>query len=184
MRQKDSVKKNLVESILELEVKMFLRVPTGEEPSCRSDIESMKLHRSSQFAGWSVETCESYLDDLKKADQSGRNLLTLKYARMDNQIPPLTNSTHLAAICNQYVEWQLEFIRQYPNIMRRGRSIDDFKNYLSSELETYSNKTLDLLWTDVEACRHSGGNLSLDTYKYLAVQAGFKSLEDMENNLS
>jgi len=184
MELDDRDKKDLVESILELEVNMFLRVPTGEEPSCRSDIENMKLHRSSQFAGWSIETCKSYLDDLERADQSSRNLLTLKYARMGNQIPQLSDSPYLTAICDQYVKWQTVIINQYPNIMRRGRNIDDFRNYLCSELETYSDRTLEMLWKDIQSCCRSGRNLSLETYEFLAGQAGYSSLSDMEKSLS
>ena len=184
MEQNSRIKKELIESILELEVKMFASVPTEEEPSCRSDIESMRLHRSSQFAGWSESTCKSYLEDLKKANKSGINLMTLKYARMGKQIPPLSSNPYLSAICDQYVKWQQEIIDQYPNTMRRSRTIEDFRNYLCSELETYSDDTLSLLWNDIQSCCEAGRNLSLETYTYLAEQAGYSSLKDLEKNLA
>ena len=63
-------KDRIVEQILEIEVQMFLRVPTGEEPSCRAHMEDMRLHRRGQFAGWSQATCASYLEDLKRARTS------------------------------------------------------------------------------------------------------------------
>jgi len=37
---------------------------------------------------WSKEMLESYFDDLVIAQKKGRNLVTEKYARMDNLIPP------------------------------------------------------------------------------------------------
>ena len=183
MSQDSVSKKGLVNRILEIEVKMFLRVPTGEEPACRSDIENMRLHRRGQFAGWSVGTCKSYLQDLETAEASGKNLLTLKYARMDNRIPSLSESPDIPYIRDCYVEWQKLIISRYPNVMRGSRDIDGFSNYLSSELETYSDKTLVLLRSDVDACRQAGGNMSLEVYESLAGQSGYASLDEMEKDL-
>ncbi len=183
MNQEKMIKKGLVDRILDIEVNMFQLVPTGEEPACRSDIENMRLHRRGQFAGWSVGTCESYLQDLITAEAAGKNLLTLKYARMDNRIPVQSESSDIPYICDCYVEWQKKIISRYPNIMRGGRDIAGFKNYLSSELETYSDKTLALLRSDVEAFRQAGGNMSLEVYKSLAGQSGYASLDDMERSL-
>lgn len=177
-------KDRIVERILDIEVEMFLRVPTGEEPSCRVHLEDMKLHRRGQFAGWSPETCRSYLKDLRQAKEAGRNLMTLKYARMDNLVDPLSESPRIDQIHDQYVQWQQEIIRDYPNLMRRGRDLSDFSNYLRSELETYSDETLEMLSTDVHTCAADGRNLSLETYRYLARQSGYASLEEMEARLA
>ena len=183
MSQDGVAKNDIVNRILDVEVKMFLRVPTGEEPACRADIENMRLHRRGQFAGWSVGTCESYLRDLVTAEASGKNLLTLKYARMDNRIPPLSESPDIPYIRDYYVDWQKLIISRYPNIMRGARDITGFSNYLISELETYSDKTLELLRLDVDACRQAGGNMSLEVYESLAGQSGYASLDDMEKSL-
>lgn len=183
MSQDGVSKKGIVNRILDIEVKMFLRVPTGEEPACRADIENMRLHRRGQFAGWSVETCESYLHDLETAEASGKNLLTLKYARMDKRIPSLSESPDISHIRDCYVEWQKLIISRYPNVMRGARDIAGFSNYLSSELETYSNQTLILLRSDVDDCRQTGGNMSLAVYESLAGQSGYASLDDMEKSL-
>ena len=78
---------------------------------------------------------------------------------------------------------QEAFIREFPNIMRAGRDMDDFTNYLKSELETYSDKTLVLLRSDVDACRQAGGNMSLEVYESLAGQSGYASLDEMEKDL-
>jgi hypothetical protein len=176
-------KERIVEQILEIEVEMFLRVPTGEEPSCRAHMEDMQLHRRGQFAGWSQQTCASYLQDLRRARAAGKNLMTLKYARMDDLIPPLSENPLIHQIRQRFLRWQKEVIARYPNIMRGARELDDFSNYLGSELETYSDETLQLLAADVEACHRDGGNMSLEVYRFLAGQAGYASLEQMEESL-
>ena len=176
-------KEEIVEAILEIEVKMFLRVPTADEPSCRAHMEDMQLHRRGQFATWSPRTCASYLDDLRKAESAGENLMTMKYARMDNLIPPRSVNPRIDEIVAQFIEWQGRFIVEFPNIMRGGRDMDDFANYLKSELETYSDRTLELLWADTQGCRDRGENMSVEVYRYLAKQSGFESLEEMERRL-
>lgn len=170
----------LVEKILEIEVKMFLRVPSMDEASCRAHMEDMKLHRRGQFATWSDKTLESYLTDLQAAQARSDNLMTVKYARMDNLIPPRSSNARIDDITREFVKWQREFIETCPNIMRRGRDMDDFTNYLRSELETYSDRTLEFLWEDVRGNREAGVNMSAEVYRYLARQSGYGSLEEME----
>lgn len=176
-------KERLVNQILEIEVRMFQRVPTADEPSCRAHMEDMKLHRRGQFAGWSEKTCASYLKDLRRADAAGENLMTVKYARMDDLTPPRSSNPRINDIAARCAEWQEAFIREFPNIMRAGRDMGDFTNYLKSELETYSDATLELLWADTEARRESGINMSVEVYRYLARQSGYESLEAMERRL-
>ncbi len=177
-------KRGIVDEILEIEVEMFLRVPTGEEPSGRAHMEAMKTHRRGQFAAWSRTTCEGYLEDLKRARADGRNLMTLKYARMDNLVPRLSLNPLVTQIRNHYIRWQQEIIDHYPNTMRGGRDIDDFANYLSCELETYSDDTLALLWKDVQTHAEAGRNMSREVYEALAVQSGYASLDEMEARLT
>jgi hypothetical protein len=169
--------------ILDIEADMFLRVRTADDPSCRADLESMKLHRRGQFATWSTETCESYLRDLRAAEERGENLMTIKYARMDELIPPYSENGLIDEILERYRQWQREMIRDYPNIMRGGRDLDDFGNYLRGELETYSDETLALLRKDVEACSRRGENMAKQVYEYLARQSGYESIGQLERAL-
>lgn len=173
-----------IERILDIEVMMFRRVRTDEEPSCRAHLDDMRLHRRGQLMAWSEETRASYLRDLEEATAAGRNLMTLKYARMDNLIPPLKNNPLLDRICDQFILWQREVISRYPNTMRTARSIDDFANYLRSEIETYSDETLTHLWHDVRSAVSEQNNLSASVYEALARQAGYDSLSSMEQKLA
>lgn len=177
------MKDETIGKILELEVEMFLAVPTDEEPPCRSDIENMRIHRSGQLSSWSEDACSSYLEDLRSARDKGINLMTIKYARMGKQIPPYSLNPRIDQIVDIYRQWQAEVLQRYPNVMSGGRDIDDFQVYLRSELETYSDRTLEILWTDVRGSREAGRNMSADVYKHLAGRAGYQSLEDMEKSL-
>ncbi|MCF7943547.1 MAG: DUF4125 family protein [Spirochaetia bacterium] len=177
-------KNRTIHRILDIEVDMFLRVPTGEEPSCRSHMEDMKLHRRGQFSTWSEETCESYLNDLREAERKGVNLMTVKYARMDNLIPPYSDNPLIQPITDQFKVWQQDMLRDYPNVMRGARDIEGFSNYLKGELETCSGQTLKLLYKDVEGFAARGKNMSVAVYGYLAKQSGYDSLEAMEQALA
>jgi Protein of unknown function (DUF4125) len=180
----DQSKALVVNEILEIEVEMFLRVRTADEPSCRTYVEDMRLHRRGQFAAWSEQTCRSYLEDLREAESAGDNLMTIKYARMDDLIPPYSRNPRIGDITTQFVDWQRDIMARFPNIMRGGRDMDGFTNYLRSELETYSDETLELLWQDVELCRDSDVNMSVEVYRYLATHSGFDTLEAMEQRLA
>ena len=169
-----------LKKIIKLETEMFLKVPTGKEPPCREDIDSFKIHRKSQFSVWSEKTCLSYINDLIDAESRGENLLTLKYARMDNLIPPRSDNILIDRIIKRLVEWQKEMLAKYPNTMEGARNIDGFTKYLRAELETYSYTTIKCLWDDVEFYIKKGVNMSLELYKALALSAGYNTLNEME----
>ena len=185
--------RNLItEQILELELAMFLSVPTTHRYRCQEDPESFKLHRKAQFAAWSVPALESYLIDLQQAKAADRNLLAIKYARMDNLLPCENVSPLIDAIVELALAGQKQFIANFPFLMRGGRPLSkqedapgltSFETYLRGELETYSEKTLQLLHDDMTALQQSGSSLSEATYLYLAEQWGFESLEALEKTL-
>ncbi len=168
---------------------MFLAVPTDQPASCQQDPERFRLMRGSQFAPWSDDTLESYLADLKAAVGRGRNLMQLKYARMDNLIPPLTESPLVDRIVGTQVRWQRELEARYPWFMRRGRPVEDdeaeslstsFARYLRGELETYSETTLERLHRDVERHLENGENMAEAVYSAMVAALGYESLADAE----
>jgi hypothetical protein len=185
--------RNLVtEQILELELPMFLSVPTTHRYSCQEDPDSFKLHRRAQFAAWSAPALESYLIDLQRAKAANRNLLAIKYARMDNLLPCENVSPLIDAIVDLALAGQKQFIASFPYLMRGGRPLSkqedapgltSFETYLRGELETYSEKTLQLLHSDMIGLHQSGSSLSEATYRYLAGQWGFDRLETLEKTL-
>ncbi|MDK2849253.1 MAG: hypothetical protein PWP34_2606 [Desulfuromonadales bacterium] len=185
-------RKILVDQILELELAMFLSVPTTHRYRCQEDPESFKMHRRAQFAAWSPPTLESYLIDLQRAKTDGRNLLAIKYARMDNLVPCENHDPSIDDIVELALEGQERCIDSYPHLMQGGRplgkkedtpGLTSFETYLRGELETYSEETLELLLGDIRALEESGSSLSEATYRSLAEQLGFDSLEALEKTL-
>ena len=182
----------LTGQILELELAMFLSVPTDRKYRCQEDPAGFKLHRRAQFAAWSPATLESYLDDLQKANAAGRNLLALKYARMDHLVPCENFSSLIDAITDLAVQGQKQFIADYPALMRGGRPLREaenapgltsFETYLRGELESYSERTLERLYRDVLDLKKSGSSLSEVIYRFLAECWGVDSLERLEITL-
>jgi len=182
----------IIEQILELELAMFLTVPTTHRYSCQEDPDSFRLHRRAQFAAWSTPTLESYLLDLQRAAKAERNLVAVKYARMEGVLPRENFSPLIAIIVDLALEGQKRFIDDFPCLMRGGRPVckeqdapglTSFETYLRGELETYSETTLELLYCDMVDLQESGTNLSEATYRNLAIQWGFGSLEELEETL-
>ena len=183
---------NLVNKIVEKEHRMFLAVPADREYSCRADDESFRIHRTSQFVTWSEETLGSYLGDLREAERNEKNLMTLKYARMDNLIPPVSINPLIRQIAAVQKTWQKEVFEEFPKFMSRARPLErnndgpmgtSFETYLQSELETYSDRTLKLLHRDIQELQESGRNMSKESYEYLVRALGYASLREAESAL-
>lgn len=185
----DKKKEELITNILNLEIKMFISVPVDQPYSCQQNPEGLGLHREPQFSIWAEDTLQSYLEDLSQAEKEGLNLMTIKYARMENLIPRENNNSLIEEIVALQVRWQQEIIKTYPYLMTGGRRLstsDDsayhtsFETYLRSELETYSDNTLALLHRDMLALLKEGINGSERVYEKLAKKFGYESIEAAE----
>mgnify|MGYP000403807014 CR=1 FL=1 len=155
-------REELRNKILDIEIKMLQEVPVKVRAACREDLETFRLMRGAQYVGWSEETLQSYYNDLLNAEREGKNLMTLKYGRMDNLIAPLNLDPLIEQIVDVLFQWQKELAGKYPSLTSQvGRPTEEtveptmsgsvhFKNYLRLELETYSFKTLKLLYRDVD----------------------------------
>jgi hypothetical protein len=189
-------KGRVIEKIIEIELSMFLAVPverktsSKSQQSCSQKPEDFRLHRKAQFIPWSIVTLKSYLNDLRIAFNEGRNLMTEKYARMDNLIPRNNYNPLIEKITSVQYEWQKEMFKRFPHFMGSARALsqaDDssgmtsFETYLRCELETYSDSTLSHLFKDVQIKLEQGENMSRATYEYLIQQLGYASLEAYEN---
>lgn len=182
----------IIEKILEIELSMFLAVPAEEETACRRQPEAFRLHRKAQFIPWSIDPLKSYYNDLLIAHDQGRNLMTEKYARMDNLIPRENYNPLIEKISSVQYEWQQQMFERYPHLMDGARPLsqgDDsrgmtsFETYLRCELETYSDSTLTSLFKDVQKKREQGKNMSQETYEYLIQQFGYSSIEAYEKSV-
>ena len=168
----------LLKSIIEIELDMFERVKTAEPSLCKDRPETFKVMRGMTHSVLSIETLESYLEDLHKAKAKGRNLITEKYARMDNRIPPLKTNPLIDDIVNVEARWKRELPEKYPHTFSQGGS--GFEIYLSSELETYSDETLELYFRDISKAEKEGRNLAEERYTVLFQQMGYSSIAEAE----
>lgn len=184
---------NLIDAILEIELRMFLTVNPMQTSGCQEYPESFKLHRRAQFHPWSEEALGSYLEDLNEAEELGENLMRRKYARMQGLLPDADTSPTVEEIVRLKVAWQREMFRKYPAVMSGARPLTDegtraqmtsFETYARGELETYSGRTLDLLHGDLLEMQARGESLSEKVYDYLVQASGYASLEAAEQKLS
>lgn len=180
---------DLVEEILEKELRMFLAVRTVGRAACQEQPEEFRRFRTAQFSVWPADALESYRNDLVAAEHNDTNLMTLKYARMGNQIPCLNEDPIIDRIVEIQYGWQKELFEKYPRVMRRGRPLDSrdntlggtsFETYLRGELETYSQETLRCLLRDMEAARQNGVNRNEKVYEALIASYGISSLAAAE----
>jgi len=154
-------RKELMDSVIELELEMFENVRTAEPSLCQEQPETFKSMRGMTHSAVSDQTLSSYLEDLQQARADGKNLLTLKYARMGGQIPPLKQNPVIAEIVRIEEGWMMELSEKYPNTVKGGPG---FGLYLSCELETYSDRTLDLYLKDVQQAARDGRILTAERY--------------------
>ncbi len=182
-------REKLIRQIVESELRMFLTVPADGVYSCRQQPDNFRLHRRVQFAIWSDDTLSSYLNDLEQAEKEKRNLLTMKYARMDDLLPRENFNPLIDTIADIQYQWQQEMFSTYPHLMAGARplsEVDDselktsFETYLKGELETYSNNTLSLLHRDLRNLARKGMNGSKIVYDCLIREMGYNSLEEVE----
>lgn len=191
-------------AIVALEWKMFQQVNNiGGRAACQNNYKTFNVMRSSQIASWSDEVASSYLEDLKEAENSGRNLLSEKYARMmattapedyakiSHLLPPLEQGASLLIdkIAEIHAEWSEEVQKKYPRLHGRGRpavparssiGITSADTYLRGELATYSLSTLKLYLKHALLQKKQQVNGVLITLEAMVRSYGYRSLEEAE----
>ena len=184
-----AAKEKLIAKIVELELNMFVAVPAGGIYSCQQDPDGFGLHRRVQFSIWSEDTLQSYLDDLYRAKEDGINLMTIKYARMEDLIPRENRNPRIEEIVTIQSRWQREMVKKYPYLMAGARHLSEsdgsaydtsFETYLRGELETYSDNTLKLLLKDMLGYSKMGVNGSERIYEHLVKEMGYNSIEEAD----
>ncbi len=177
----------LVKSILDMEFTMFRAVNGDLNAPCQEQPDAFRKIRGSIYDFWSHEMLESYFKDLVVAARTGRNLVFEKYARMDNKIPKVNMNPLIDNIVEIEQKWQDDLKKKYPTVYSQtcrdtNMAIDgsNFKVYLESELETYSDNTLQNYWSHIKKAFDDGENLSIEMLRQLAKKSGIDSLEKLE----
>ena len=127
---------------------------------------------------FSIETLESYLEDLHEAKAEGRNLLTEKYALMENLIPTLRINPLIVDIIKIEGQWMKQLSKEYPRSFKGASA--GFEKFLSSELETLSHKTLELYHRDILRAEEEGRNLAEERYTEMFQRSGYNSISEVE----
>jgi len=185
-------KAETIKDILKIELEMFKQVRTAESSNCRENTDAFLLVRGAAFVRWSAKTLACYLLDLQEARQDGRNLMTEKYARMDNLIPCLNDGQLIDEIMAIEIEWEKEVRAKYPHVVGQPFpesadtevGLDNFKNYLRSELETYSDTTLVSYYTDLLEAAGNSENLTEKVLADIFRRRGFTSLAEAETSFA
>lgn len=202
------MKNDIIKQIVALEWKQFQAVHNeGGRASCQDDYETFEIMRKSQFLAWDEDVVESYLEDIKRAEEKPWNLLTEKYARMMESTAP-DEYAKLAdrlpkrseeririqeEIIKKRIEWEEQFNKEYPNLQETGRSIHtsedtpwntSFETYARGELGTYSDRTVELYLKMVNRMEKEGENLSKKTLSYMVKFYGYASIEAAEERYS
>ncbi|MCR4806918.1 MAG: DUF4125 family protein [Lachnospiraceae bacterium] len=199
--------RDLVNELIMLEWQAFDKVQNeGGRAACQDDYATFSIMRRSQYETWTDDMLASFIDDFYSANEAGWNLITEKYARMEEStapaeyekikesLPPVSDKK--AAIVDQIagiqVDWMEEFAARYPKAAANARSIrretdtetnTSYETYLRGELMTYSDKTLALYGQFIVKLAGNGENLAVKIMENTASYYGYASLDAMEASL-
>lgn len=158
----------LLNEIIDRELDMFLKTPNeGGVATCQQRPETFRVMRRMAHVTHDDATLSSYLEDLRAAEAHGRNFMLEKYARMDERLPPLSDSPLLDEIADAEATFLEEAALLHPERIRRNGS-GMFRRYLRCELETLSPRTLDLYAQEIRRAREEGRNPVLERHDWLA----------------
>ena len=204
MAAEDTIREKTLETqrdILDIEWMMFTAVHGGNgRVFSEADRRSFAIMRLSMFSTWEKFTFDSYLNDLRVAADSSRNLFVEKYYHMIEKTDPEsylkaraflpildpTSCELIEAIVKIYAEWEEEVTKDYPVIARVALPMDNliegedtsYAHYLSCELRTYSKKTLTMLYSSLVA--FPDRNRYYESLDNLMKAHGFASLAEAE----
>ncbi len=184
-------KEELIRLIVEIEWDMFQQVKSAVFAPCQLQPAVFKRIRESVYETWSEEALQSCRIDFEEAQQEGKNLLTEKYARMDDLISAIRENPCIEQIVITETQWQDEIRCTYPalynRVCRSTNPYNDGRNfsiYLKGELQTYSDRTIELYYQEVIKALKRNENLALKSLEILVKKGGYRDLAHAEECLS
>jgi len=178
MTTEKNARQELMEKIIEMELDMFLRVRASEPAACQEHPEAFRTMRWMAHSVLPLEVLLSYLNDLQEARRLDRNLMTEKYARMENKIPKIKESPLIDEIVQVESRWLGSLTEKYP-LTFKGETAG-FQNYLACELETYSDRTLEVYHQVILEAKTANRNLVEERYNNLFEKLGYGSIAGRE----
>lgn len=173
-------REELVQDVIERELVMFLDTKNmGGTASCQENPDMFRQWRWMIFSVLSDSYIASYCDDLAEAKRVGRNLMTEKYARMDNLIPCVSpNMDKVRKITATERLWMQELLQEFPLLF--PQSLARFDMYFPAEMETLSERSLDQYQACVDVAVRTGENLARKRYSNFYARMGLGTLEELE----
>ncbi|NLB28705.1 MAG: DUF4125 family protein [Clostridiales bacterium] len=193
-----------IEEIIALEWEMFQRVNEGgPRADCQDEYGTFYDMRFGQFAEWSENARNSYLDDLRSAKSAERNLVQEKYIWMMIESAPetfLELSSHVTlpterakeladSVC-EILMAQTEWLHErYPSVAGSGRplytsdesaGLVSIETYQYSELLTYSENTHQALYEHITKLSASDIMLAELIMTNSVKHYGYSTLSDAE----
>lgn len=190
-----------------LEWKDFTRAHNiGGRAGCQDDPSGFFLMRMSLFEPWPEALTDSYLEDLRSAQASGRSLPAEKYAWMMEKTapedfarirhllpePPEGQAELIREILAIEIPWFREYTASYPYLARGSRKAETDEGsfggtsmavYLEGELRTYSLRTLRLYLEMDRTLLAEGKNMGILVVGAQMRRLGFESIDDAEESL-
>ena len=174
----------LITRIIDLEWEMFNSLKALEPATCQQHPKTFRVMRWMAHSVHCAELLQSMLTDLEQARDEGRNLMTEKYARMENRIPPLKDVAVLAMIheiADIEDRWMKPLREDYPLTFHPHGA--GFHHYTVCELETYSDATVAAYYREIQGALDEDRNLLEERYCNLFGKLGYDSLQSRENDL-
>lgn len=168
-------REDMLAEIVERELAMFLATPNEGGPAdCQRRPDTFRIMRQMAHSAHNDGFLRSYLEDLRDAEKDGRNFMIEKYALMDELIPPISTSPLLDVAADLETEFMEDAARQRPDMVRRnGANI--FRRYLRAELQTLSQRSLELYAEELRAAKAGGRNPVIERHEWLAAKLGKKA---------
>lgn len=184
MDSQSATRTAVLDVIIDMELAMFLATTNeGGMAACQQKPEAFRMMRWMAHCIHNEATLLSYYNDLQAAQINDRNLMVEKYARMDNRIPPVSTSPLVDSIAESESAWLEEAVALYPHALK-GNGGQTFKRYISCELETLSDETLEHYQNEVHLALQNKQNLVIDRHNMLCQRLGYESLAAREAQLA
>ena len=176
-------KDDILAEIVARETKLLQALYTAE-PVPANTLPAFKRMRQMTYIVLSEQTLASWLNDLQIAERYGRNPLMEKYALIAGQIAPLKENPLIGKIVAQEMSWMAELSKQYPRLIKReAQTVELFENYAQSELQSWSDASIELYWQDIQSGLQRQENYAQLRYEWLAKSLGKGCLLELENSL-
>lgn len=198
----------LAENMARLEFETFDSVQNiGGRAECQDNWETFRIMRVSQYFYWPADLMRAWYDYFQACAESGRNLITEKYAymmestdpkrfaAMRDKLPVLPEDFKKLrdAIVEIQVGWMEDFAKRYPALAAHARRIrtaldsaeeTSYETYLRGELSVYPPAVLYGYGRWIVELNQKGWNLAEKTMELTVRAYGYRDLTEAERKMA